>query len=77
MYMAVRVFLTLVVVAAAIFLGYEVASYYLYSPWTRDARIRADVVTAIAWRSPMPKPLLRSNTLSGRCCTSSSSDGPN
>jgi multidrug resistance efflux pump len=45
MYMAVRVFLTLVVVAAAVFLGYEVASYYLYSPWTRDARIRADVVT--------------------------------
>jgi multidrug resistance efflux pump len=45
MYTAVRVFLTLVVVAAAAFLGYEMASYYLYSPWTRDARIRADVVT--------------------------------
>src|SRR5713101_2767134 len=45
MYMTVRVFLTLVVVAAAVFLGYEMASYYLYSPWTRDARIRANVVT--------------------------------
>ena len=45
MYSAVRIFLTLVVVAAAAFLGYEMASYYLYSPWTRDARIRADVVT--------------------------------
>jgi multidrug resistance efflux pump len=45
MYTAVRVFLTLVVVCAAAFLGYEMASYYLYSPWTRDARIRADVVT--------------------------------
>jgi len=45
MYRTVRVFLTLVVVAAAVFLGYEMASYYLYSPWTRDARIRADVVT--------------------------------
>jgi multidrug resistance efflux pump len=42
---AVRVFLTLIVVAAAVFLGYEMASYYLYSPWTRDARVRADVVT--------------------------------
>jgi multidrug resistance efflux pump len=45
MYTAVRVFLTLIVVSAAAFLGYEMASYYLYSPWTRDARIRADVVT--------------------------------
>ncbi|MGA2124955.1 MAG: HlyD family secretion protein, partial [Xanthobacteraceae bacterium] len=45
MYTAVRVFLTLLVVAAAAFLGYEMACYYLYSPWTRDARIRADVVT--------------------------------
>jgi multidrug resistance efflux pump len=45
MYSAVRLFLTLVVVAAAVFLGYEMASYYLYSPWTRDARVRADVVT--------------------------------
>ena len=45
MYTAVRVFLTLIVVSAAVFLGYEMATYYLYSPWTRDARIRADVVT--------------------------------
>jgi multidrug resistance efflux pump len=40
----VRVLLTLVVLAAAGLLGYDMASYYLYSPWTRDARIRADVV---------------------------------
>ena len=40
----VRVLLTLVVLAAAGFLSYDMASYYLYSPWTRDARIRADVV---------------------------------
>jgi multidrug resistance efflux pump len=45
MYTAVRVFLTLIVVSAAAFLGYEMASYYLYSPWTRDARITVDVVT--------------------------------
>ena len=40
----VRVLLTLVVLAAAGFLSYDMASYYLYSPWTRDARIHADVV---------------------------------
>jgi len=26
-------------------LCYDLASYYLYSPWTRDARVRANVVT--------------------------------
>jgi len=41
----VRVLLTLILVVAAGVLGYDMASYYLYSPWTRDARIRADVVT--------------------------------
>jgi len=40
----VRVLLTLVVLTSASLLGYDMASYYLYSPWTRDARIRADVV---------------------------------
>jgi multidrug resistance efflux pump len=45
MYTAVRVFLTLIVVSAAVFLGSEMASYYLYSPWTRDARVSVDVVT--------------------------------
>ena len=42
---AVRVLLTLIVLAAAGFLGYDMVQYYLYSPWTRDARVRADVVT--------------------------------
>ena len=42
---AVRVVLTLVLVVAAGFLSYDMASYYLYSPWTRDARVRADVVS--------------------------------
>jgi len=41
----VRVVLTLVLLIAAGVLSYDMASYYLYSPWTRDARIRADVVT--------------------------------
>ena len=41
----VRVLLTLVLLVVAVFLGYDLARYYLYSPWTRDARVRANVVT--------------------------------
>ena len=41
----VRVLLTVVLLIAAGLLGYDMASYYLYSPWTRDARVRANVVT--------------------------------
>ena len=41
----IRVLLTLIFVAVAGFLGYDMANYYLYSPWTRDARVRANVVT--------------------------------
>jgi multidrug resistance efflux pump len=39
------VLLTVVLLIGAGFLSYRMAYYYLYSPWTRDARIRADVVT--------------------------------
>jgi multidrug resistance efflux pump len=42
---AVRLLLTLFVLAGAGLLGYDLASYYLYSPWTRDARVKADVLT--------------------------------
>jgi multidrug resistance efflux pump len=42
---AIRVLLTLILLIAAGLLSYDLASYYLYSPWTRDARIRANVVT--------------------------------
>ena len=45
MHAVVRVLLTLVLLVAAGLLSYDMASYYLYSPWTRDARVRADVVT--------------------------------
>jgi multidrug resistance efflux pump len=45
MHAVVRVVLTLVLLVAAGLLSYGMATYYLYSPWTRDARIRADVVT--------------------------------
>jgi multidrug resistance efflux pump len=41
---AVRVVLTLVLVAAGCVGGYELWNYYLFSPWTRDARVQADVV---------------------------------
>jgi multidrug resistance efflux pump len=45
MQVVLRVLLTLILVTAAGTLGYDLAKYYLYSPWTRDARIRANVVT--------------------------------
>jgi multidrug resistance efflux pump len=41
----IRVLLTIVLVSSACFLGYDMANYYLYSPWTRDARVRAEVIT--------------------------------
>ena len=40
-----RVALTLVIVAAACVGGYELWDYYMLSPWTRDARVQADIVT--------------------------------
>lgn len=40
-----RVGITLLVVAVAIVAGSWVWNYYLYSPWTRDGRIRAEVIT--------------------------------
>src|SRR5712671_3492117 len=45
MHAVLRVVLTLVLLVAAGLLSYDLASYYLYSPWTRDARIRANVVS--------------------------------
>lgn len=40
----VRVALTLCLVAVAIFAGTRLWQYYMLTPWTRDAKIRADVV---------------------------------
>ncbi len=40
-----RVGITLLVVAIAVVAGSWVWNHYLYSPWTRDGRIRADVIT--------------------------------
>src|SRR5271165_6139224 len=42
---AVRVVLTVVLLLSVGLVGYDMAGYYLYAPWTRDGRVRADVVT--------------------------------
>lgn len=42
---SLRILLTLVVVAIALAAGFWLWNYYLYTPWTRDARVRAEVVT--------------------------------
>ena len=41
---SLRVVVTLLVVAAAVLAGIWLWRYYMLSPWTRDARVRADVV---------------------------------
>jgi RND family efflux transporter MFP subunit len=43
-----RPLLTLVVVLVAIAAGWQLWSYYMLEPWTRDGRVRADVVTVAA-----------------------------
>lgn len=40
----VRVAVTLCLVVLAIFAGWKLWQYYMLTPWTRDARVRADVV---------------------------------
>ncbi len=39
-----RLFVTLVFVIGAVFVGRELWGHYMDEPWTRDARLRADVV---------------------------------
>lgn len=40
----VRVAVTLCLVVVAVFAGWKLWQYYMLTPWTRDAKIRADVV---------------------------------
>lgn len=40
----VRLLVTLVVVAAAVIAGYAFWNFYMLSPWTRDGRVRVNVV---------------------------------
>lgn len=42
---SLRILLTLVIVAIAVIVGIWLWNYYLYTPWTRDARVRAEVIT--------------------------------
>lgn len=42
---SLRILMTLVVVAIAVAAGLWLWNYYLYTPWTRDARVRAEIVT--------------------------------
>src|ERR1700743_3761223 len=43
-----RMLFTLVVVLIAVPVGWQLWSYYMLEPWTRDGRVRADVVTVAA-----------------------------
>src|SRR6202022_4044637 len=43
-----RMLLTLVVVVVAIAVAWQLWSYYMLEPWTRDGRVRADVVAVAA-----------------------------
>jgi multidrug resistance efflux pump len=39
-----RIFLTLAMICAAVVMGWFLWDYYMEEPWTRDGRVRADVV---------------------------------
>lgn len=41
----IRILITVVIVAAAILCGRWIWDFYLYSPWTRDGRVNAQVIT--------------------------------
>ena len=43
-----RTLLTLFVVLVAVVVGWQLWSYYMLEPWTRDGRVRADVVQIAA-----------------------------
>jgi len=41
---AVRVLVTLLLVGAAALVGWQLWRYYMEAPWTRDGRVRADII---------------------------------
>jgi multidrug resistance efflux pump len=43
-----RVASTLAIIAFAAFVGWRLWSYYMEAPWTRDGRVRADIVQIVA-----------------------------
>ncbi|KXS36789.1 MAG: secretion protein HlyD [Halomonadaceae bacterium T82-2] len=42
---SLRILVTLLIVAAAVAAGLWLWHYYLYTPWTRDGRVRANIIT--------------------------------
>lgn len=42
---SLRILLTLIIVALAVAAGVWLWNYYLYTPWTRDGRVHAEVIT--------------------------------
>lgn len=57
-----RVLATGLLLTAAIALGYSLWQHYMYSPWTRDGRVRAEVVNIAADVSgPVSQVLVRDN----------------
>lgn len=67
---AVRTLVTLCVVALAVWAGYQLWQYYMLTPWTRDARVRADVVV-IALTCPVgyvsSRPVITSRSRLATC----------
>ncbi|WP_192037292.1 efflux RND transporter periplasmic adaptor subunit [Halomonas sp. YLGW01] len=55
---SIRMLTTLVAAALALAAGIWLWQYYLYTPWTRDGRVRADVITVApdvsGWVSRLP-----------------------
>ena len=49
-----RVVVTLAVVLLALLAGWWLWHFYMIAPWTRDARVRADVVTIAPDVSSLP-----------------------
>ncbi|MDG5499564.1 HlyD family secretion protein [Marinobacter sp. BGYM27] len=53
-----RIGVTLLVVVVAVVAGHWAWNHYMYSPWTRDGRVRADIITIApdvsGWVTQMP-----------------------
>ncbi|MEQ3635494.1 HlyD family secretion protein [Alcanivorax sp.] len=45
MQQTLRILLTVVLVILALIAGHWVWNYYLYAPWTRDGKVRAEIIT--------------------------------
>ena len=47
-HMLLRSLITLLVLAAAVFLGNRLWNHYMHSPWTRDGRVQANIINVTA-----------------------------